>query len=213
MDRSPTGTTRLQRHWRAVLAVYFPRWKAGRSWRCTSRTRRTAHGHCDCERRLVEIGVTSEDDDALDLFLIHEVAHAVASLGHGVTWRRRIACAAATARKVGRARLAELLDEEIANYRDRGEPVSVAYGEVENALHDNPDLTLAQIRRWLAGLYGLRLDEVGKVFRRLRRVYKEARTEALENRKVRQRFEMGRLSSSETNNPPRTNDESRGRDG
>lgn len=144
-----------------------------------------AHGHCDCERRLVEIGVISEDEDALDLLLIHEAAHAVASPAHGVRWQRRIACAAATARKVGRIRLAELLDEEVANYRDRSQPVSVAYGEVEDALRDNPDLTLAQIWRWLAGLYGLRLGDVGKVFPRLKRVYEQARTEALESRKMR----------------------------
>lgn len=64
------------------------------------------------------------------------------------------------------------------------------------AVGQPPDLTLAQVRRWLAGLYGLRLGEVEKVFRRLRRVNEEARTEALENRRERQQFETWRLRSS-----------------
>lgn len=87
----------------------------------------------------------SEDDDPLDLLLIHEIAHAVASSGYGKTWQRGIALAAATARKLGRSKLVELLDTEIINYRDRGEPLAVAYGDVEDALLHNPDLTLDKL--------------------------------------------------------------------
>jgi hypothetical protein len=129
----------------------------------------------------------SEDDDDLDLLLIHEVAHAVASPGHGKTWQRRIALAAATARKLGRTRLAELLDEEIVNYQERGEPLTVAYDSVQNALLTNPDLTLDQINRWLARDYGLLFKEVEKVFPRLDKVYKTGRKEGLEFREERQR--------------------------
>jgi len=101
--------TRLKQHWQAILATFFPTWKAGKQWRCTTQTRRTAQGHC-IEWRIIEIGVVSKDDDKLDLLLIHEIAHAVASLGHGKTWQRRIACAAVVSRRLGRHRLAELLD-------------------------------------------------------------------------------------------------------
>lgn len=134
---------------------------------------------------MIEIGVVSEDDDALDLLLVHEIAHAVASPGHGKVWQRRIALAAATARKLGRTRLAELLDEEIVNYQERAEPVEVAYESVQDALVVNPDLTLAQIKRWLAQTYGLLFNEVEKVFRRLDKVYTKARKEALELREAR----------------------------
>lgn len=125
-----------------------------------------------------------------------------------MTWQR-IACATVKARRVGRARLADLLGEAVANYRERGEPVTVAYGEVEDALLDNPDLTLAQVRRWLARLYGLRFGKVEQVFRRLRRVYEEARREELEARRLRRQVEREWLSSPK----PRNQEASGGRDG
>jgi hypothetical protein len=177
--------TRLHQHWKAILTSFFPRWRAASGWRCTTRTCRTGHGYCDVERRVIEIGVVSEDDDALDLLLIHESAHAVAPGSHGKTWQRRMALAADTARKLGRLRLAELLETEIANYRDQAEPLAVAYGEVENALLGNPDLTLAQIKRWLAQVYGLKFSEIAKVYRGLGTVYKKAQKEALELRQAR----------------------------
>lgn len=193
--------SRLQQHWQAILAAYFPRWRAGSQWRCTTRTRRTAHGHCNRERQVIEIGFVSEDDDALDLLLVHEIAHAVTSGSHGKVWQRRIALAAVAARKLGRTRLAELLDQEIVNYQDRGEPVEVGYDEVCDALMLNPDLTLVQIKRWLAREYGLLLKEVGKVFPRLDRVYKTARKDALEMRKAHHQ----NLTPSTTSTPSEMN--------
>jgi hypothetical protein len=173
-------SNRLQPHWKAVLATFFPRWKAGAEWRCTNRgSRGQAHGHCDVERHIIEILFVSEDDDALDMLLIHEISHAVASLGHGKTWQRRLALATATARKLGRTRLAELLDAEINNYRNHGEGLPEIYAEVWDALLYNPELTIAQIKRWLAQTYGLRFSEVGKMFRGLRTVYEKGRKEGL----------------------------------
>ena len=96
----------------------------------TGATEAQAHGHCDVERRLIEILFVSEDDDALDMLLIHDISHAVASLGHGKTWHPLLALAAATARKLGRVRLAELLDTEIDNYQNRGEGLPEIYAEV-----------------------------------------------------------------------------------
>ena len=111
--------TRLQQHWRATLATFFPAWKAGKQWCCTTQTRRTAHGYCDIERRIVEIGLVFADDDELDRLLIHEISHATAPGGHGKTWQHRMLCAAAKARKLGRNRLAELLEEEVKEQAGR----------------------------------------------------------------------------------------------
>jgi hypothetical protein len=139
---------------------------------------------------LIEILFVSEDDDALDMLLIHEISHAVASLGHGKTWQRRLALAAATARKLGRVRLAELLDTEIDNYQNRGEGLPEIYAEVRDALLYNPDLTLTQIKRWLAQVHGLHVGEVCKVFRGLRTVYEKGRKEGMEFRQDREKEGM-----------------------
>ena len=184
--------TRLQLHFRAVLATFFPRWRAGSQWRCTSRTRSTAHGHCDEERQVIEIATVSDDDDALDLLLIHEISHAVASPGHGKTWQRRIALAANVARRVGRLGLAELLDAEVVHYQEDAEPLAVAYQEVRDAVLHNPDLTLAQVKRWLGQMYGMRSGDIERAFRGVRTVYTKARKEALEVRSSKQRQSGGK---------------------
>jgi hypothetical protein len=187
---------RLELHFRAVLATFFSRWKAGSQWRCTTRTRSTAHGHCDEERKVIEIKCVSNDDDALDLLLIHEISHAVASPGHSKTWQCRIALAANVARRVGRLRLVELLDAEIARYRERAEPLALAYQEVRDAVLHNPDLTLAQMKRWLGQMYGVRYGDIEKVFRGVRTVYTTARKEALEVRACKERRNGGMGSAS-----------------
>jgi hypothetical protein len=184
--------TRLQLHFRAVLASFFPRWRAGGRWRCTTLIRSAAHGRCDGKRKVIEIGLVSDDDDALDLLLIHEISHAVASPGHGRTWQRRIFLAADVARRVGRPRLAELLEAEVVHYREKAEPLAVAYQEVRDALLHNPDLTLVQVKRWLGRMYGVRYGDIDRVFRGLRTVYKRARKEAVEARKIKQGWDGAR---------------------
>jgi hypothetical protein len=42
--REANTMTRLQLHFRGVLAAFFPRWKAASRWRGTRPTRSTAHG-------------------------------------------------------------------------------------------------------------------------------------------------------------------------
>ncbi len=170
--------TRLQQRWLAVLADYFPRWRAGRAWRCISRTRRTGRGYCDAARRAVEVCEAPADDDALDLLLIHEIAHATASPGHGVVWQRRLALAAAKARGLGRPALADLLASETADYRENAEPPGAAYAAVEDALREHPDLTLAQVKRGIARRYGRLARDVDQAFPRLGAVYRKARKEA-----------------------------------
>jgi hypothetical protein len=77
-----------------------------------------------------------------------------------------------------------LLDEEVRNYQESGMTMAHGYQQVEDALAENPDLTLAQIKRWLAEQYGLLVSEVDQSFRRLRNVYDQARREALNARQA-----------------------------
>jgi hypothetical protein len=104
-----------------------------------------------------------------------------------------MAFAADTARKLGRSKLAELIDAEVGHYQEQAEPLAIAYQEVNDALLANPDLTFAQIKRWLASQYGLKFREVGKVvLRGLGTVYQKACKEGLEARKIQQQRNGGR---------------------
>jgi hypothetical protein len=180
--------TRLQQHWQSILDSFFPTWKAGKQWRCTTKTRRTAHGYCNTDRRVIEIGLVASDDDELDRLLIHEISHATVPGGHTKKWQHRMSRAAVKARKLARHRLAQLLDEEVKNYQESAFTMAHAYQQVEDALADNPDLTLAQIKRWLAQEFGLLVIEVDQRFRRLQQVYDHARIEALQARQARSKW-------------------------
>src|SRR5262249_51933608 len=97
-----------------------------------------------------------------------------------------------------RHRLAELLEAEIVNYREKAEPLAVAYDEVREALVLNPDLTLAQVKRWLAQMYGVPFRKVEGTYRALRTVYGKARKKALELREARRAWENARAGVDAT---------------
>lgn len=172
----------LRHHFQEIKSQYFPRWDCQNLWRISTRSRRKVEGCCEPERRVIEIAVQYADPDKRDRLLIHEICHAVADGGHGKKWQDRMERAASRADELGRDRLAKLLREEIEGARESWKPVDEAYGIVQEWLTCNPDLTLAQVRRALAQEYGLLASEVGKKLRRFKKVFMEAKQEALEAR-------------------------------
>jgi hypothetical protein len=52
-------------------------------------------------------------------------------------------------------------------------------------MNHEPDLTLAQVKRSLADLHGLLVSEVGTKLKRFEKVFREAKREAQEARKLR----------------------------
>ena len=80
----------LQRHFREIKHLFFPRWDRQDTWRVSSRSRRKVHGHCDPERRVIEIVIQHSDPDERDKLFIHEICHAVAEMSHGKKWQDRM---------------------------------------------------------------------------------------------------------------------------
>jgi hypothetical protein len=135
---------------------------------------------------VIEIVSQHGDPDERDKLLIHEICHAVVDTGHGKKWLDRMEKAAKRADALGRSRLAEMLREEVVAYLEAdGKPEQV-YNEIRDALADNSSLTFLQIKRWLAGQYGLLVSEVCKMFRRAEKVFQEAKRDALEQRALRE---------------------------
>jgi hypothetical protein len=161
------------------------------------------HGHCDPERRVIEIVVQHSDPDERDKLIIHEISHAVADMGHGKKWQDRMEKAAKRADALGRHRLATFLREEIDGYQQAPKSLEVVYNEIRDALIDRPDATFPEIKRWLAHQYGLLLPEVCKKFRRARKVYEEAKRDAQEGRAFKEAL-LKRRSHPDTNDPHAT---------
>ena len=175
----------LRNHFLEIKHLFFPRWDRDDRWRISTRSRRTVHGYCDAERRVVEIVIQHADPDKGDNLLIHEICHAVAKGGHGKVWQRRMEKAARRADELGRDVLAKLLRQEIVNYQEFAESREEAYQTVEDWMHHEPDLTLAQVKRSIANLHGLLVSEVGTKLRRFEKVYWAAKREALDARALR----------------------------
>jgi hypothetical protein len=134
------------------------------------------------ERQVIEIVVQHADRDKRDGLMIHEICHAVAKGNHGKTWQRRMERAARRADDLGRNGLALWLRQEIANYQEAEDVTEEAYRIVQEWLSHEPDLTLPQVKRSLADLYGLLVSEVGTTFKRIEKVYRAAKQDALEAR-------------------------------
>lgn len=141
---------------------------------------------------MIEIAVQHADPDERDKLLVHEICHAVAHGGHGKVWMKRMEKAAKRADELGRQRLAQLLWEEIVNYQQSAEGLEQVYDTIRDWLVSEPDLTLTQLKRSLANQYGLLLSEVSKTFRRLEKVFRDAKREALEARALRQKWVNGK---------------------
>ena len=169
------NSTMLHRRFSAVKRDFFPRWDRENQWRVSARSKRRVDGHCDVERRVIEIVALLDDPDEMDTLIIHEICHAVASEGHGMKWQRRMERAARRAEEIGRLRLAELVRKEVADYRGAARPLEAAYSDVQNMIIDNPDLTFAQVERLIADEYGLLIPEVRRKLGRLKKVFLEAK--------------------------------------
>jgi hypothetical protein len=95
--------------------------------------------------------------------------------------------AATRAEELGRHHLADVLRQQIADYQN-ALGMEVVYDDVRNAVWCEPDVTLPQIKRWVANDCGLLVSEVSRVFRRIEKVFHEAKKDALEDRALKERF-------------------------
>lgn len=157
----PTSARLLRSEFEAILATFFPRWRAGARWRVRARTVTRAdgeHGAADDATRTISIApwVVREGGNLLALVLIHEISHAVVRFNvHGVTWRRRMEQARATALRLGRESLAGALAEELEKYDLPPQRAAAVYSEVADALLDGPTATFTQVRRAMAARIGV----------------------------------------------------------
>lgn len=182
----------LTRHFQEIKDLFFSRWDRQDLWRVSSRSRRKVHGHCDPERKVIEIVVQHADPDERDRLFIHEASHAVAEMSHGKKWQQRMEKAARRAEELGRQRLAQLLREEIAGYQQSSIGLEHGYDQIRDALNEHPDLTFSQIKRWLADEFGLLVSEVATSFKRATKVFQEAKREAQEHRAMKERVLAGK---------------------
>jgi len=168
-----------------IIRLFFPRWHKHRQWRFTTNSRRTTDGYCDSEHRVITIPKSGVRDAVdRDAVVIHEICHAVTSGGHGKRWINRMKKAAMRAESLAKHSLSSRLLKEIEGQLfpnvipSRVQELDV-YGSVRDYVFENPDATLPEIKRVIAGRYGLLPSEVHKSFTRLRKVFQLAKKHSL----------------------------------
>jgi hypothetical protein len=113
---------RLRREFDEIRRQFFPRWVQGGHWRVTFGYRsseRDALGHCDLATKTIFVAPFLRNQPAARRHtLVHEVCHAVAGLGHGEKFCRRLRGAARRAEALGDLGLAWRLSEEAGQYEE-----------------------------------------------------------------------------------------------
>ena len=157
-----------------------------------------AQGRCERESKTISILGSMTGDDLLAL-LIHEIVHAVRNDYHGGLWLQGMEEAASQSEQNGAAGVAGLLRQQIADYRN-GFQVTVAmlYGEIENCVIDQPQITFPQVVDFLRRDCGISRDQFLRRFRRAKRVFEEAKQDARRSaeKKVRWLESMGMTLSA-----------------
>ena len=119
----------LQREFDEIRRQFFPRWARGAHWHATFGYRsseRDALGHCDLETKTIFVApFLRKQRLARRHTLVHEVCHAVAGLGHGEKFSRRLRGAARRAETLGDLGLVWRLAEEAGQYEEA--PLTTAW--------------------------------------------------------------------------------------
>ena len=73
----------LEKRFEQIRKDFFPRWDKGNVWQIKLDTSLPGHGRCDKKEKTIVIQRVTDDNDKMDSLLIHEIAHAVTTDGHG----------------------------------------------------------------------------------------------------------------------------------
>lgn len=182
----------IRQDFERIKRLFFPRWDRAGLWRVTTNSSYGVHGRCDQERKRIEIVFLSDNPDEHDRLIIHEICHAVTNGGHETRWQDRMEAAAKQADKLKRTTLAILLRSEVIVYRNTPRSIDIVYGEIEDAMLESPNLTLAQIKKWIGQNHGILSKDVCKIFKRTKAVYLKAKKKSqafhASDRELRKRF-------------------------
>jgi len=110
---------------RQMCQTYFPRWRAAPAWcleesPCAAwidapgkRQATPERGYCDPTTRRITIHVSPENVVQRQATIIHEICHAITTVGHGARFRAQMDQAATRALTLGATALAEELRRQV----------------------------------------------------------------------------------------------------
>jgi hypothetical protein len=169
---------RVQLAFAYVCETFFPAWQERRTWTVKEGGILMYYGQCDDATKTILVKSGIEDEDKLFLTLIHEICHAISKEPHSRRWRRLFGEAGIASRRVGRERLAGMIEEEVRRYAAYDEPTRLderlVYSTIQDLLLADPDLPYEKTIEKVAGLWGVDPEDV-TVFPRCLDAYQETK--------------------------------------
>jgi hypothetical protein len=157
-------------------------------------TRQEASGFCDRQRKLIRINRRLRDADAISC-LLHEMAHAATTDGHGMRWKAEMI----RLREAGTPLLGP--DSRIALDDWSGEHVSQSdfQGVIGDALIDDPSIKLSEAVRWFIRSRGgeFTVSAFLRKYPWVRQAFSELKRESHERAKRRSAFRAKVAASKE----------------
>jgi len=169
----------LQEEFDSVHQTFFPSWDKEKKWKIVDKAGpHRPHGCIDKKAQVVEVQCMSPGQ-SLRVCLIHEIAHAVSSLGHGKEWQDRVEKAARKAETIGETSMAEALREEVRVYTEPfGAATATAemvYSRIKSERLCCPTHGFDQIVDSIRNDFGLTREEFLRQFKRSREVFESAK--------------------------------------
>jgi len=157
-----------------VRKTYFPRWDRKKAWKLqVLEDVDGAEGRCISDSKTIKIRYTTES--RLRPLLIHEIAHAAASVGHDKKWQARMDKAAKKAETVGEIELSLEIRKEIESCKDPENPrptAAIIYQQIEDTVRDSAAaLPFDPVMDYVRRLYGMCRPDFLKRYKRCHRVF------------------------------------------
>jgi hypothetical protein len=169
----------LEEEFNSVRRTFFPSWDKEKKWKIVDKEGpHRPHGCIDKEAKAVEVQCMGPGQ-SLRVCLIHEIAHAVSSLGHGKEWQDRVEKAAMKAETIGETSVAEALREEVRVYTEpfgaiKPTPNQV-YARIKNERLGCPTHSFDQVVDAIRNDFGLTREEFLREFKKSREVFDSAK--------------------------------------
>ncbi len=168
-----------------IRNTFFPTWDHKGQWRLELVDYLNgATAFCRPEPKTIEV-LKSVDLDKLPLILIHEITHAVTSCGHGKPWLSRMSKAAQRAEQLGMKDLAQQIRSSLDWYGEARHYRQAIYAQIVDAVINQPDADFMTLISVVGRDYGASGEELLESCKEARKVYDQARADALKRRQIR----------------------------
>lgn len=169
----------IKMNFNEIKKVFFRRRD---DWKLVIDSKLPCHARCDDQTKTIKLAFIPNEEDSLNLILIHELCHSLPGCNtgtHGKVWQGQMLKKAKIAQKKGMSNLAQLLVADVEEYKKSismglGTHADI-YGRVEDIVMECPNISYDDLVEGVALEYGATREEFEISFKRLRKTFEKAK--------------------------------------